>query len=304
MGFLLDGVHPSDQFGLVNFIPFEGMPPMEGPVARQFQHGTLGCRFATAFQHGLEVPSKVRMANLTSSTEQLFVWLPSISMKDAREALSPQILGLITTPAGQEPEHLREARSSRPQPHPIVAALAKPGLIGMSKSGSFNLSVEILMGLRHGLAGGLAAGLHGPEAHIHADQQPHQGLGFTTAQSEPARQHGHHGLDARAECAFRGTRRHLSPRKAAALRATLLPEPEFPDKGLEFGSLHDLADVRIQPRRGFQPSTAVRAGFGIQVHDLPDLILGHWIPHRPWMTGLPTRFASGRFLWNLTTAHI
>ena len=125
MGFLLDGVHPSDQFGPVNFIPFEGMPPMEGPVARQFQHGTLGCRFATAFQHGLEVPSKVRMA-----------------------------------------------------------------------------------------------------------------------------------------------------------------------------------DVRIQPRRGFQPSTAVRAGFGIQVHDLPDLIFGHWIPHRPWMTGLPTRFASGRFLWNLTTAHI
>jgi len=64
MGLFLDWGHPPDQFGPVDLTSFEGMPPMEGFVARQLQHGTLGRCFAAAFQHGLEMPSKVRMVDV------------------------------------------------------------------------------------------------------------------------------------------------------------------------------------------------------------------------------------------------
>jgi len=88
MGLLLNGGQPLDQFGPADFAALESVPPVEGPVAREFQHGALGCRLSTAFQHGLEMSSKVRMAKLTSSAEQLFVWLPSIAVKDAGEVHS------------------------------------------------------------------------------------------------------------------------------------------------------------------------------------------------------------------------
>ena len=143
----------------------------------------------------------------------------------------------------------------------------------------------------HGLAGRRAAGLHRTQADPHARHQAQQGLHFPTTQTEPARQHRRRGLDSRTESTLGRPWWHLPPREAPTLRATLLPQSELPNERLELRRLHDLADVRIDPRNPLQRRSAVRAALGVLIHNLGHFLGGHDLPRCsrvPWLaTRLP-----------------
>ena len=67
------------------------------------------------------------MAELVERFCELLVRLPTISMKDAREVLSKQVQGLLSSTPGEKPESFSVRCRANPKPHAGITATAKPG---------------------------------------------------------------------------------------------------------------------------------------------------------------------------------
>lgn len=148
------------------------------------------------------------------------------------------------------------------------------------------------MGRCHSVTHGLAASLHGGNAHADAEHRQEQIRHIATAQAKLGRQQGDQGLKARTEATCGRSSRKFSTAEASALGATLAVE--FDVRHDRFGrrKIGELADFRIQPRGVFKWGAAVNAFGWIQVHDLVNLVLGDQIIGYAFVAKLSARIAA------------
>lgn len=167
----LDRLHLPHQGLSVDLVALELVPQVEGLVTGELQHAALGSRLARALQHALEVAPDVAVAELVDRSSQLLIGLPPVAVDDAAEALAEKVFGLLPTAPRQEAEGLGIRTRRDPQPHPILPASSKAGLIRMHEGRPLHFGVDGLGRLRCCLAHRLAAGLHRSQRDPHAEHR-------------------------------------------------------------------------------------------------------------------------------------
>jgi len=231
-----------------------------------------------------EIPADVAVAKLVGGLLENLVGFPTITVDHPRVVISQQILGLVSTPAWQEPKNLGIFRRGNPEPHAVFTATAKAGLVGMQLWGLLHLVMNDLRRRNHGATDRLAAGLHRPQGDPDAKEILGKGPSLAARQAIPATEQADPGLELRAKSALRHALGHLATAGLAALRTGLQPQPEFLHKGLVPWRFGHLSDKRIQPGFLIERLATVLTDGGILVNNLV-----HFFGRRqfPGLTGMP-----------------